>query len=399
MSKCFAQKLTRMTQGSNALADYKASTKKHFDYWFPVPDYDEDIRQSYKGGFTYLNPKYADVDIKEGIVLDVNSLYPYVLHDMPMPYGEGHFFEGEYVEDERHPLYIQMFTCHFCLKENYIPTIQLKHNLSFVPTEYQENSVNTEGVDEEVALCLTSVDLKLFFEHYYVWDITYISGWKFKSSTNMFKAYVDKWIDVKIKADQSGNKGLRQIAKLMMNSLYGKFALNPNVRSKYPYLKDDVVHYENGPKEKRKPIYIPVGAFTTAWARYITISSAQKCYDRFIYADTDSLHLEGLDVPDFLDIHPTKLGAWKHESSFCRARYLRQKTYIEEELSNSFYLPDKDTYGNTNLKITCCGLQESSYKYVNWDNFHLGAVYGGKLKTKRVKGGIVLVDGVHTLRY
>lgn len=55
----FEQGLNKMTQGSNALADYKATVgTKFFDKWFPIPDYDYDIRQSYKGGFTYLNPRF-----------------------------------------------------------------------------------------------------------------------------------------------------------------------------------------------------------------------------------------------------------------------------------------------------------------------------------------------------
>lgn len=55
----FDQGLDNMTQGSNALADFKKIVgKKNFEKWFPIPDYDYDIRQSYKGGFTYLNPRF-----------------------------------------------------------------------------------------------------------------------------------------------------------------------------------------------------------------------------------------------------------------------------------------------------------------------------------------------------
>lgn len=77
----FNEKLTRMTRASNALADYKEIiTKQKFEHYFPKLDYeiDKDIRQSYKGGFTYLNPIYKEKDVGEGVVLDVNSLYPSV---------------------------------------------------------------------------------------------------------------------------------------------------------------------------------------------------------------------------------------------------------------------------------------------------------------------------------
>lgn len=77
----FNEKLTRMTRASNALADYKEIiTKQKFEHYFPKLDYeiDKDIRQSYKGGFTYLNPIYKEKDVGKGVVLDVNSLYPSV---------------------------------------------------------------------------------------------------------------------------------------------------------------------------------------------------------------------------------------------------------------------------------------------------------------------------------
>lgn len=370
----FEQGLTKMTQGSNALFDYKRTVgKKNFNKWFPIPEYDYDIRQSYKGGFTYLSPRFKELDLQEGIVLDVNSLYPSVMYYQPLPYGEGIFFEGKYKPDKIYNLYVQMFTCQFELKENYIPTIQLKNNLAFVPTQYLKSS---EG--EDVTLCLTSVDLELFMEHYNVYNIEYHSGWKFKSTTGLFNEYIDKWNKVKMESTLNGNKAMRTLAKLMLNALYGKFALNPNVQSKIPWYDNGVVKYKLGEKETRDPIYIPVGTFITAWARYKTISSAQKVYDRFVYADTDSLHLIGTDIPDMLEIDPVKLGAWKHESTFSKARFIRQKSYIE--------VIDGE------LNITCAGMPERCYQYVTWDNFHTGASYLGKLNMSHVKGGIVLND-------
>ena len=375
------QGLTKMTTGANALEEYKRIiSKKLFEKWFPPPLYDSDIRQAYKGGFTYLNPKYAGKDIKNGIVLDVNSLYPSVMYYSPLPYGEGKYFTGKYINDDNYNLYIQMFSCQFKLKKGYIPTIQLKNNMSFVPTEYLESSKG-----EHITMCLTNIDLELFFEHYEVYDIDYISGWKFRSYIGLFKNYIDKWNKIKVQATIEKNGAMRSIAKLMLNSLYGKFALNPKVKSKYPFLgDDDIIHYKIVQEEDRKPIYIPMGVFITSWARYKTITSAQKVYDRFIYADTDSLHLEGEEIPEGLEISDTELGKWKLESRFTKARFIRQKSYIEE-IDNK-------------LKITCAGMPESCYKYVTWDNFHKGAEYNGKLKISHTSGGIVLLESPHTLR-
>lgn len=381
LNTLFEQGLTKMTQGSNALYDYKQTVgTKNFKKWFPIPDYDSDIRQSYKGGFTYLNPKFKELDLSEGIVLDVNSLYPSVMYYQPLPYGEGIFFKGKYKPDKIYNLYVQMFTCQFELKPGYIPTIQLKNNLSFIPTQYLESS---DG--EDVTLCLTNVDLELFMEHYNVFNIEYHSGWKFKSTIGLFKDYIDKWNKVKMESTLNGNKAMRTLAKLMLNALYGKFALNPSVQSKIPWYDNGVIKYKLGEKETREPIYIPVGTFITAWARYKTISSAQKVYNRFVYADTDSLHLVGTEIPDMLEIDPVKLGAWKHESTFTRARFIRQKSYIEEI--------------DGVLNITCAGMPDRCYKYVTWYNFHTGATYTGKLGMAHVNGGIVLKDIPFSIKY
>lgn len=374
------QNLTKITNGSDALNDFKRTiSKKQFEINFPILDIqtDKDIRQAYRGGFTYVNPKFQNKDIKNGIVFDVNSLYPSVMYDKPLPYGLPLFFNGQYEHDEMYPLFIQNFTCEFKVKKDYIPTIQLKNNLSFIPNEYITES------KEQVNLVLTSVDLELFFEHYDVWNIEYINGWKFKQCVGIFKPYIDKWGKVK-----KENKGaIRQLAKLMLNSLYGKFGTNPDVTGKIPYLDDEnVVKWKLGEKEMRDPIYIPMGVFITAWARHKTISTAQLCFDRFIYADTDSLHLVGTDIPKAIEhiIDDKELGYWAHESTFTRARFIRQKTYIEE------------IDGKINVK--CAGMPDTIKSRVTWDNFHKGFKSGGKLLPKRVKGGIILKDTEFTLK-
>ena len=187
-----------------------------FKYFFPeLPEeVDADIRMSYRGGFTYASDKYLEQEVGKGAVLDVNSLYPFCLKK-PMPYGFPKFFEGEYIQDDIYPLYIITFTCKFEIKPDKIPCIQLKNNLSFIPNEYLKSSK-----DEQVTLTLTSVDFELFKEQYNFWDTEYHGGWKFKCATGIFDNYVDYWMQEKITAGKEGNKGKRQIAKLMLNSLY-----------------------------------------------------------------------------------------------------------------------------------------------------------------------------------
>lgn len=67
----------------------------------------------------------------------------------------------------------------------------------------------------------------------------------------------------------------------------------------------------------------------------------------------------------------TNFGKWKVEAQFSKARFIRQKCYIE-------IIDDE-------MKITCAGLPSTCYKYVTFDNFHQGFKCGGKLIFKHVK--------------
>lgn len=320
------------------------------------------------------------------MVLDVNSLYPYVMYDKLLPFGEPEFFKGKYVEDSVYPLYIQMITCEFEIKKNKIPTIQIKGNRSY----FKENEYLESSEYETVCLVLTNVDLKLFLEHYDVYNLTYISGWKFKGMTGMFKDYIDKWINEKNEGTLNGNFGQRTLAKLMLNSLYGKLATQTKTQSKIPILgEDEIIHYTLDEEQEKDGIYLPCGSFITAYAREKTIRTSQaiKDYslekygkDLYIYSDTDSIHttLPIEELKQFCEIDSVKLGAWKHEATFTKARFVRQKTYIEEI--------------DGKLNITCAGLPARSYKNVTWDNFHEGFTCGDKLTFKHVKGGVILKE-------
>ena len=401
----FNQNLTKMTIGSDALDNYK-KMNKNFKKYFPILPYeiDKDIRRSYKGGFTYLNDVYKEKETADGIVLDVNSLYPSVMKYEKLPFGSPLFFEGKYEYDLLYPLYVQTLSCTFNIKENKIPTIQIKNNLAFIPNEYIKSS---DG--DVVTLTLTNIDLELFFEHYDVDVIEYHGGWKFRSIKGLFSGYIDYWSEQKIQAKKDKNDALYRISKLMLNSLYGKFGLNPDVRGKFPYLNEDgIVKYGMYPKEIRESIYIPVASFITSYARRKTITTSQsiKDYttnkygiDYYIYSDTDSIHLLNIDeneLSSFVDIDDYKLGAWKLESKFKRGKYLRQKCYIELGYDDR-------------LNVTVAGLPKKLAPLVNFDNFNIGFTTenindekikqtGKKLTFKHVKGGVLLVDTDFTIK-
>ena len=417
-----SQGLNKMTIGSCALDEYKKLIqKRNFRNWFPEPKFHEDVKQSYRGGFTYLNPKFESKIIGPGLVLDVNSLYPSVMYDSYLPFGTPIFFWGKYEKDTLYPLYTQMFKCQFEIKKGKIPTIQIKKSLFFRGNEYLTSSNN-----EIVPLCLNSVDLEMFFEHYDVYNLEYISGWKFKATRGLFTDYIDKWSQNKINAKKDGNHGLYLISKLFLNSLYGKFGTDTKVISKQPYLGEDgVVHYYDTKPTEKKGVYVAMASFITSYARRKTILAAQKVTDdynqkkskaQFVYADTDSLHiyLNGEKTEDFikncgLDIDPTILGYWDWEASFKRGKFLRQKCYIEDHIideetynkgiqGEEAFRYTNDENGFYELKVTVAGMPRACHHEVTFNNFKIGAEYSGKLQPKVVKGGTVLKEVDFTIK-
>ena len=389
---------TKMTIGSNALKNFKDRyDKTSFNRFFPTLNREvfQKIKPCYKGGWTYLNPIYKDKENGKTINLDVNSLYPSVLRYEKMPYGEPVYYEGEYKTDNVYPLYIQRFYCSFKLKKNKLPTIQIKGSI------YADNEYLTSRDDEIIELCLTSVDLKLFLDNYDTYFIEYIDGWKFKGKLGFFDEYIDEWIEVKNKATIEENKGMRTIAKLYLNSLYGKFSTGITATEKIPYFEDGKVLYRLGEEKEKEGLYLPIGAFITSYARNKTIRTANaiKEYsiekykkDAFIYSDTDSIKttLPLEELTKFCEIDPVKLGAWKYEGTARRSKFVRQKTYLEEIWS------EKDQ--EWEIQITCAGMPKDCYKYVEWKTFKEGFQCEGKLTPKHVKGGIILTPTLFTMK-
>lgn len=398
----FKQGLIKMTNGSDSLNDLKnILSKKTFENHFPVfsLEMDNEVRLAYRGGFTWLNEKWKNKIIHHGMVFDVNSLYPSQMYDKMLPYGYPIFFNDEYETDENYPLYIQKIRCEFYLKEDKIPTIQIKGDDRFKGTEYLKNSKG-----ESVELVLTNIDLELIKENYDMYDVEYLGGWKFKAKSGLFKQFIDKWTLIKINPDNDG--AIKLLAKLMLNALYGKFATNPDITGKIPYLKDDgSIGFRMGDEEFKDPVYTPMGVFITSYARELTIRTAQSCYERIIYCDTDSIHLTGTEIPESIKhlIHDDNLGMWQHESTFKRAKYIRQKTYIQElyEKQNAkgkWVRADESTHERIKTSVKCAGMPDNIKKEVTFDNFEIGFSAFGKLVPKQVDGGVVLVDSIFTIK-
>lgn len=399
----FSHGMDKITLGSCALADYKNTVGlRAYNRWFPVyRDIQTSIRQSYRGGYAYLNPKFKDKEVGCGVVLDMNSMFPTCMKYDLLPYGTPIYYEGKYIEDSLYPLYVQMLRCSFVLKPGKLPTIQVKHSGYYGA----QNEYLTTSNDEELTLCLNSVDLELFFENYDVTNPEFFYGWKFKGQTGMFDKYIDKWTAIKIQSKSEENWGMYLISKLFLNALYGKFGTSVELKSKIPYLDDNgVVKYYDSDPEPQDGGYVAVASFITAYARQRLLTAAQRIMDEYaagistreyIYSDTDSLHIKSDDfsIPEWLEIDSAKLGAWKFESKFRRGKFLRPKCYIEDSTEDI-----DEVEPEYKLKITVAGMPKECHSQVTFSNFKIGARYTGKLMPNAVAGGVILENIDFTIK-
>lgn len=371
-----ASGMKRLTVGADSLAEFKSLHGKGFERTFPVlsKTVDDDIRLAYRGGIAMPSKKWGRKRVGRGIVIDKNSMYPWVMRTKLLPYGKPWWSE---VEDDNADLFILSITFTAKLKPNHIPCIQIKRSIQFNSQEFLDE------VKDPTTVSITSVDLEMWQEQYdlKIWAIN--GYWNFKGIDGLFNDYIDKWMAVK--ANSTG--GARTIAKLHLNSLYGKFAKNTDVTGKYPVLDETgTVQYVMCDHEESNPVYTAMGAFITAYARADLISSAQANYDRFLYCDTDSLHLLGEEEPD-LWLHPTELGAWKVEHDgqpFDEAVFLRAKQYCER-------FGDHDD-------VHIAGLPHEIAARIRLEDMLHPRTWDGKLVPKRVPGGTVLASTTFTLK-
>lgn len=425
LEQLFNEGFNKMTSTASSYKAFKESLGNAFSKLYPnlSLETDADIRLSYSGGFVWANPMHKEQIIINGIVFDVNSLYPSRMYKELLPYGLPTIFEGEPNKEilKTRPLWVGVVNFAFDLKDDHIPCISLDKVTIYNGSKEYISSSN----GDIVSMTLTSVDWELIQNQYDVYDVSFDGGYYFRGNVGVASEFIDECMEIKKK--ERGAK--RFIAKRKMNSVYGKFATNPDVTPKIPYLDDEGVLRLKEPKIKvwdvetdtyeecidteiRDPIYLPYATFVTAYARKYTIETAQKVgLERVAYIDTDSIHLKGTQIPDAIKdiIDDKELGYWGLESIFNRAYFVGAKTYIEEiEISykdyyemQSLYIEDFDKKDNLvymrdgvcyRLNVKCAGMTENAKQNVTFETFKVGTSVPGCLKKSHVPGGVVLYD-------
>lgn len=405
----------------------KEELPQYLQEWTKCRTADEYIRKSYHGGWCHVKKGCEGKIYEDGQTLDVNSLYPSMMSSESgnyYPVGKPTFWCGNFIpekatemgrvpvirngvkviEEEKKAYFFIRFKCRFYLKDGKLPFVQIKNNPLYPSTRQLETSdVYYNGeyhkyllkdgkyIPTEVTMTMTETDYYLFLEQYDVVDFEILDGCYFGCLKGIFDGYINYYAEIKKK--EKGVK--RNLAKLFLNNLYGQFAKSPDSSYKLPYLDENGdVKYSSIEEYEKKTWYIPIGAAITSYARNFTIRAAQANYETFIYADTDSLHLSTQEDAKGVVIHDVDFCCWKKETQWNKGLFARQKTYIE--------------ITGDDWDIKCAGMTQTCKDYFKqkvedgeWtlNDFRKGLnIPSGKLRPKRVKGGIVLVDSSYVMR-
>lgn len=439
----------KSTVGSNCLRKYKdlmPDYKEFFPnlYEYSMEDMDcsvgDFVHKAYYGGWCFVAEDKKGKIVNNGCVLDVNSLYPFVMHSSSgnnYPVGYPIHYERGAISYPEKTYYVKI-RCRFDLKEGKLPFLHIRGNPNYKASETLKTSdINghkfIEGKLIVVDLTFYKAEYLLFLEHYDVQG-EILETMYFDTMPSVFDDYINLYYNMK--RNETGAK--RTLSKLYLNNLYGRMAMYTDSSYKIPYLTDDgCLAFEPVKANDKTPGYIAAGAAITANARNYTIRAAQKNYTPgkpgFCYADTDSLHLDiSLDEVVGVNIHDSDLGAWKCEGTWEKAVFVRPKCYLEigeQETSKPEKTGSFENFDLYKYELKCAGLPplgkkllacslglcepteagwQEAAKHDGWldfistdrtiEDFKPGLSIPGKLRPVIVPGGVLMVETTYLIK-
>lgn len=327
-------------------------------------------RPSYHGGL--CAHKKINYMYPFGIVLDINSLYPYVMRYYPMPYGSPEYHKGapskQIIKDTNKG--ILYFFIHikasFQLKPGCVPCVRaseveyLTHNEGWLESsdwvDWETGEVKHRRKNGDLVTCeltLTCTDFTNFIKSYDIEKIEYIDYVTMSTNSYIFKDTIDSLYQIK----ENSDGGRRKMAKILMNAISGNMARKPDYTNFKFTIDDGHVNYTATKYAGETASYVYIGSAITSYARQILINLIINNYDRWIYSDTDSLHLLGDFIPDGVTISD-KLGDFKVEHQFEYACYYKHKMYGFYKKDDGFIFKLAGVPKN-DIKEFCKGINEA----------------------------------------
>lgn len=178
---------------------------------------DTDIRKYYFGG---RNECMTKLGHRKGkfYYLDFTSLYPYMMQKHKFQYGNLNVIDIE-EEDNRtfNDEWFGFVKCRFRhVKKDEIPlhAVLSEHKLMFPYCDtWQESVLSTEEIKY-------SIDNNIGYEY------QYIKVYNYEKKDYIFKECVEDLYKMKLDAENNNQEALRNIAKILINSLYGFWGIN-----------------------------------------------------------------------------------------------------------------------------------------------------------------------------
>lgn len=337
-----------LTFGSTALKIYSTLWKDNFSLIKNIDN--NELRSGYFGGRCEVFKRY----IKDGYYYDFNSLYPSVMKEFEYPIGD-----YTITRLPKSDLFISKIE--FVCPDNIeIPVLPMKVNNKLIFGTGKGSGV------------YTSVEINKALEKGY--KINFIKTYNFSSKKKLFEGYVDYFY--KIKKNASKNSAKYQIAKLYLNSLYGKFGQHSK-RDNYIINPDNEWINNNmdfelveGSKDfllfKKEYYYnniwvnLPIIMFITSYARIKLYEIFEKIgFNNVYYCDTDSI-ITSIELPASLEIGDVKLEDYIKEGYF-----LFPKVYAYTNTKDEVILKSK----GFDVKKLEFDNYVSAYNTDNYDSF------------------------------
>ena len=190
----------------------------------------KDIRSSYTGGAVDMYIPYNKKSVKVK-AYDVNSLYPSRMRDCSMPVGKPIYFEGDIRAID--PQAFGFFYCKIIAPDN------IKHPIiqTHVKTNNGIRTIAPIGTWEDM---IFSAEMDNAMKYGYKFNILW--GYTFEKAY-IFKDYVDFLYALRL--NYSKSDPLNYIAKILLNSLYGRLGMDDNFIEVNVIHKDFYSDFEN----------------------------------------------------------------------------------------------------------------------------------------------------------
>ena len=285
------------------------------------------IKSAYKGGITFVNPHYQNKWIDEDVyVYDINSMYPWIYSTMPMP--DIRTLRGSKTIGKDDLGFVFFDKLKAKCKKDKMHLIKLKTEIT-----HSNASHYLPLVDIDRPFTLTNLEYQYLLENYDIEDMREPKFMICKENTQLheaFKTFCTYWYKQKKEARQRGDITAEWFAKLMLNSLYGKFGQFDSIYERFNYVEEDEQLVKANAEKYCDSMWdadLAVASYITAYGRVKLANDINAIgFHRFCYCDTDSLHVLG--EAKELDVG-LELGQWKLEGISKRSKYIKAKTYGE----------------------------------------------------------------------